>query len=273
MGGYWGLFDQDGQPHAASIGAVTEDGQWWRGWLGALTGAAIGMLWFALWSRLARAHCGAGTVQVQETKIVGLLPVLACATLGAVAPVQWLMVQQWDRTSMERSISGILVLVGVVTIWASSLYSMKVFTRAEAAPGGCQECGVRWMRWSIPVSKLHHVLRDVVLFAAASAALVLLLDSRYRPFPWWWFIAPTVGLWVLRVANHSADRGSTYKQQVLASVLAVCAVAIALVEGWQNNQALGYCALLLTLAWGAAWPAGTNTSIASNSAGAHSSAV
>ena len=38
-------------------------------------------------------------------------------------------------------------------------------------------------------------------YYATTAALVLLLDARYRPFPWWWFLAPAATLLALRVSS------------------------------------------------------------------------
>lgn len=273
MGGYWGLFDTDGQPHAAMSDAVAEDTYWWRGLLGALAGAAIGIFWSVLLTQRLRAKRGDAVVQVQRNRFAVVLPAIAGATLGALAPVQWLMVQQWDRTIMERSVSGALVLVSVLVTWASSLRSMKVFSAYGLMQSEDQLHGVQWVFGPITLAKMEHALRFALLFAAASAALVLLLDSRYRAFPWWWFVAPTASLLALRASGFATCSAQAYKLQVLAGVLAVCAVGIATAEGWRNAQALVYCALLVVLAGAAAWPSRTNTSVASKNAGAHSSVV
>jgi exo-beta-1,3-glucanase (GH17 family) len=273
MGGYWGLFDPSGQAHAAMSGAVTEDTKWWRGWLGAGLGMVIGILWGALWRRRGPAPHGGEMGQVYRHQFVILVPAVACASLGALAPVQWLMVQQWDRTNLERGVSAALVLISALVTWASTVRWMKALTADGQVQPNCRPGSAPLVFVSIPIAKLEHALRFTLLFAAGSAALVLLLDPRYRPFPWWWFVAPTASLLALRVSGHSADNALAYKQQVLACILAVCALGISVAEGWHNSQALVYSALLLLLAGAVAWPSRTNTSKASKHAGAHSSVV
>jgi exo-beta-1,3-glucanase (GH17 family) len=113
MGGYWGLFDPTGQAHAPMVGSVTEDAWWWRGWLGALAGAAIGCLWGVVWLRRGQVQQASAKGQAVPGGLTVAVPALACALLGALAPVQWLMVQQWDRTGFEQSVSGALALVSV----------------------------------------------------------------------------------------------------------------------------------------------------------------
>jgi exo-beta-1,3-glucanase (GH17 family) len=273
MGGYWGLFDPAGQPHAALTGAVTEDTQWWRGWLGALAGALIGLLWGVLWTRLDRAHQVGASGQVRPNKIIVLVPGLACATLGALVPAQFLMQQQWDRTAFEQSISSALALVGALVVWISVLRWMKALSAHTALKTVRDDQGMRLLLWQNPFAKIERALHFALLFAAASAALVLLLDSRYRPFPWWWFVAPTTSLLALRISGYAAVSAKAHKQQVLAATLAACALGIAIAEGWHNAQALVYCALLLVLAAAAAFPSRTKTNIANSAAGAHSSVV
>jgi hypothetical protein len=273
MGGYWGLFDPSGQAHAPMSGAVVEDALWWRGWLGALVGAAMGAVWGWFWIKLARVQQGGAPAQIQLGGLTFLFPALACASLGALAPVQWLMVQQWDRTGFEQCVSAALALVSLLVVWISTLRWMKAMHAQRVLQTACDGDGMRLVQWKIPLDKVEHALRFALLFAAASAALVLLLDARYRPFPWWWCLAPTASLLALRIAGYAPETAQAYKQQVLALILAACALGIALTEGWHNAQALVYGTLLLLLAGAAAWPSRTKTSMASSAAGAHSSVV
>ena len=231
MGGYWGLFDQFGQARVALGGTVVEDPRWWRGPLGAALGGLVGLL-----------LCAA--LRVRASPIV-----LATATLGALAPVQWLMMQQWDRSPREQALSALLALIGTAA------------TVAALLPHGF---------------KFEHVVRITritLLFAATTAALVLLLDARYRPFAWWWFLAPTAAVLAWRLSLPAAEVKVSNEERLLAFVLASCAVLIAITEGWRNTQALSYCALLLTLAGAAGLPSRTKTSAASSAAGAQSSVV
>ena len=180
--------------------------------------------------------------------------ILVGATLGAVLPVQWLMSQQWDRTPWEQ---GGSILMGVIGAAAALATLPRNFLRIKQAA------------------------RIALLFAAATAALVLLLDSRYRPFAWWWFLAPTAALLAARFGGPAVALQGGFKvahqrspeERLLAAVLAACAVGIAMAEGWRNAQALSYCAVLLVLAGACGLRERTNTSAAISAAGAPSSVV
>jgi hypothetical protein len=110
-----------------------------------------------------------------------------------------------------------------------------------------------------------------VLFCAASAALILLLDPRYRPFPWWWFLAPTISWLALRCCATQVGSNASRQTQFLALALAISALALMVQEGLRNAQALSYGVLLLSLAFVAGLPSLAKTKAASNAAGALSS--
>ena len=254
MGGYWGLFDPSGQAHAAQHGSVTEDVFWWRGPLAAFIAGALG-LFLALFCR---------------QPIVAT--VLAFATLGAVIPVQLLAIEQWDRTLMERTVSVLIALLGASVVILASL-QMRTLGSENSAKSSTRNLNTDYL-------SLHRVAqasRFSLLFVATTAALVLLLDSRYRPFPWWWFIAPAFSIMALRMGARLHVPRSAHRMQLLAAIVAVCAAGIAFVEGFENTQAICYCALLLMLAgatvWPSAWPSRTNTSADKTSATAQRSAV
>ena len=247
MGGYWGLFDQFGQARVALSGVVVEDGQWWRGAIGSVVGAVAVAVAVAVAMAMAMAMA-MGTIDVLARARAAPV-ILAGALLGALAPVQWLMMQHWDRSLGEQALSLLLAAISAAV------------TLIALAPR---------------FSKFIHIAQTVLLFAAATAALVLLLDARYRPFPWWWFLAPTAAVLALRVSVGHSEFKVSSEARLLALILASCAVLIAATEGWHNAQALSYCALLLVLAGAAGWPprdSRTKTSMASKAAGAQSSVV
>ena len=242
MGGYWGLFDALGQPRGTNANEIVEDTNWWRGWVGALAGGLI---------------VAVAATRFRQVSALRTWPaVFAGATLGALVPVQWLMVQQWDRTLGEQGLSAILAALSALTT--------GIFVLGGTSSGSV------WKRFAL-------TMRTLVLFAAATAALVLLLDPRYRPFPWWWFLAPAV-TWlaccVRAVAAPMACFGDPTRQQnLLAAVVAGCAVGIVLAEGWRNTQALQYGAVLLLLAGASSFGSRVSASKASKAAGAHNSVV
>lgn len=251
MGGYWGLFDAAGEARVALSGAVVEDVRWWRGWLGAGLGAALGTAFGAMVGSMQRPRAGAPAPLARRTRA---LPVaLTAALLGALAPVQWLAVQQWDRTPLE---------------WGSSLLLGTLGAALALLVALCMTAGTASSRAGVAAA----VLRIVVLFCAASAVLTLLFDARYRPLQWWWFAAPAASLLAWRACGPLWLLPCP-EERLLARLLALCALAVAVLEGWRNTQALAFCGLMLALAAPAGWPSRTNTSSASSAAGAHSAAV
>ena len=244
MGGYWGLFDALGQPRVAFAGRVVEDERWWRGPLFGLIGGLAG----AIIAALARLRA-----------LPALLSsVLLGALLGALLPVQWLMMQQWDRSEREQTLSALLAIISIVATLATLFPKLAKFER------------IAHFARSPHIARITSI---ALLFAATTAALVLLLDARYRPFPWWWFLAPTAALLAQRASALDSPFKASNEARLLSLILAICAVLIALAEGWRNAQALSYCALLLILAAAGGWPSRTKTRTASNAAGAQSSVV
>ena len=268
MGGYWGLFDRFGQARFAWRGAIVEDPQWWRGPLGALLGAGAGLA--LAWPLARRARAAP-----QERRGVWLASVplaLGAALLGALLPLQWLALQQWARTPWEWGAGILLALLGgtLTLLVGVRLTQPSQSPPATTAPIAPAEAGASRVASGLDraVSALHLVL----LFCAASVALTLLFDGRYRPFAWWWFAGPTAALMAWRVGDCGRC-AATPEARLLAGVLALCALALALAEGWRNTQALAFCALLLGLAATVGGRLRTSTSSASKAAGAHSSVL
>lgn len=256
MGGYWGMFDQFGRLRIALHGAVVADQRWWRGPLGALLGALSGVLLAVVCrqsQRLPRTSTGHHLLRLAPLPMAG-------AILGAIIPAQSLAIGQWDRTPWEQFASIVLGALGA----ALALMLAWRQTQAGVAPS---EAGSESV-----ADRFAAFLRLAIVFCAASVALTLLFDGRYRPFPWWWFAAPTAMLLADR-ADATVRRGPRRAERLLALVLAVCALGIAIAEGWRNAQALAFCALLLALAAAAGLGSRAKTSSASSAAGADRSVL
>lgn len=252
MGGYWGMFDQFGRLRIALAGAVIADSHWWRGPLGALLGALCATL-----LAVPRLRSRPRPRQAAGRAWVTLAPLpLAGALVGAIAPAQWLAIQQWDRTPWEMLASVVLGALGAALVAVSVLRQVDAgAATAPAAP-------------SAMVERFDAFLQLAVLFCAASVALTLVFDARYRPFPWWWFAAPAAALATARALGTGGR--ARPQDRLLALVIAICCAVIAVAEGWRNAQALAFCALLLGLAAAAGLRSRTNTSSASSAAGAQS---
>ena len=268
MGGHWGLFDKFGNERVARADhEVVEDAGWWRGPLGALLGAALGL--------------SIGLLLRNRAHAVLILPVaLAGATLGALVPLQWLMMQQWDRSPGEYALSAAMALMGAIAslvfVLPDNLPNLTRVNQPNHLAHLAHPTHPAHLTQLHKPPRAKRLMGLAMLFIAATAALVLLLDARYRPFTWWWFLAPASAMLAWRLSAAAPSCRISNEHKLLAVVLAVCAVLIAFTEGWRNHQALSYCALLLVLACAGAWPSGslrTKTSRASNAAGAQSSVV
>ncbi len=272
MGGYWGLFDAAGQARVALSGAVVEDARWWRGWLGAVVGAAVGAATGVVLGLIVSAVAGvlSGATLARWTRVVPLT--LTGSLLGALAPAQWLAVQQWDRTPLEWGSSLLLAVLGAALALVVALRLTAAM--ADSCADGADGAGAVWLSPHAlsRIERAGATLRFAVLFCAASVVLTLLFDARYRPFQWWWFAAPAASLLAGRVCGP-LWAAPCPEERLLARLLAACALAVALLEGWRNTQALAFCGLMLVLAVPAGWPSRTSASSASSAAGAHSPAV
>jgi hypothetical protein len=130
-----------------------------------------------LFASLARRWVAAR--QTREAPRHGLYTVLiACfggGMLGAICATQLLMSVWWDRSPFEAAVSMGLAGVGA----ASSVLSLSQLALAISSnPAQITNKGAsQALTWMADAARL------CVLFCAASAALIVLLDPRYRPFP------------------------------------------------------------------------------------------
>lgn len=260
MGGYWGLFDQFGQARVQLAGPVVEDLRWWRGPVGAMLGAALGALLGAASGAVRATALRAAPGSGFGTGIAAALAALtlAGALLGAVIPVQAQALQQWDRTPWEW---GTSLLLGALGAALTLVVALQLTQIVHLTP-----------RAALRLERAGAMLRLAVLFCAATVVLTLLFDARYRPFPWWWFAVPVASLLAWRAGATVCNRPCT-EEWLLAGILAASAVAVAVIEGWRNAQALAFCLLLIVLAGSIVLGFRTSANSASNAAGAHSPAV
>ena len=311
MGGYWGLFDDTGAARFAMTGPVREDAHWARVFSvmagGGLAGLAALLLGLAV-QGVRRAHgaqsasrAGLGGHQSGQSSgrssgqpgghsairlaLQALMSLAAGALVSTSLLTQHLTALLWNRTSQEWLVSGGLAALCALAV---GLFTAQMLAIAGAA-NTATRTGTR-VPSSAPLLVCANGARIALLFCAAAATLILLFDGRYRPFPWWWFAAPTIALLALRVSGQGQVLTSTAsrwmaRERLLAGIVLLSVAGLALAEGWRNAQALGFCATLGLLAalswwpegwsggWSPRWPGGTNTSAAINAAGAPSSAV
>ncbi len=212
------------------------DQPWKRSFEGAM-GGAWGLFDAAGKQRVSlRGPVAGDTLGMRALLAMGIVTLLAAAlsrfsswvnaltwgSLVGIGFLQWRMSLAWDRTLFEHSISIALATLGMVTTLACTTHAGS-------------------LKWD----RVRHSLHLAMLLAAASAALILLLDPRYRPMPWWWFFCPCIAL-LVRWWMDSPE--ASLRAQFLAGALLLASLGFMLREGWDNAQALGYGALLVALA-------------------------
>ena len=286
MGGYWGVFDSDGNARFAWRGPIVEDPHWHRAPLLATLAGAAGLAWGSL-----RRHGRASSFATA----------LGWSAAVALSMAHGVFVAAWSRTPLEWGLALVAAAaaLGCLLFGTSRLSAMLADRRngkgRARAPAPCEPApGVAQLladphRMDRPKMRAQAfaVCRAALLFAAATAALLLVADPRYRGFPWALLAGPATILLALRAAGDRLP-GDAREERLLAIAAGACAPAIAWIEGPANAQALGFSALLFALAIAVAWPARgpgesspagapqegrANTSKASSAAGTEGSAT
>ena len=246
MGGYWGVFDRDGEAKFAWSGPLAEDDSWWTGVLAAAIGTAA-----ALWAgAMRRLRWPAALVLVLGWSL---------AAPSLVAHIAYMA--HWYRTPLEWTTGAVVALFALVcALLASTLLASRLDapagTRVLLVGGAWRvtrvPCIVQVLRTPSLSGRGLGISRAVVLFAAAAMGLALVFEPRYRGFPWALLAAPAFTLLALRVAGER-PAAAAKEERLLALVIALCAPAIAWIEGLRNLQAIGFALLLLLLA-ASIWP-------------------
>ena len=216
VGGYWGMLDVDLQPKFPLAGAVKARASMQPYLLAALAGLFLtaALAWHArkqgwrlLTSIASGAWAGGALWLGWEHALVAYRTPLEWAVLGAVALSGAGLVLGMAGRQSE------ILLNGIVPAWRSR--------------GGLMIAG----------------LRMTVLFCAATAALLLLADPRYRDFPYWIYAVPLLSLLTLRGLSVSGR-----EEKLCAVLIALCGIGRWLMEPL-NPQAQAWLALCLLLAY------------------------
>lgn len=218
VGGHWGLLDAHLKPRFSFVGAVSE-----RDTLGPpLLVAGFGVL-----------VVGAGLVlgRGRATCRTGLAGALAAGFwLGLTLYLAWEHGMAAYRNLWEWSVLGSVALLGAALTLAP-VWMSRCHTGAYAAyQAGDWQAG------------LQAGIRLALLFAAATAAVLLLADPRYRDFPFWLYLLPLPTL----LAQSAWRQEEGREEGILAVVLIVCGAARWLQEPG-NPEAQAWAGLCLLL--------------------------
>jgi exo-beta-1,3-glucanase (GH17 family) len=216
VGGYWGILDQDLQPKFPLAGPVRARTSVQPYLLAALAGS---MLCLGL-------ACLPGRARSWRL----LTHVAAGAWTGGVMWLAWEHGQVAYRNAWEWAVLGMIALAGIGLV-----LGMAGRRNQNMLPGFIEAMQQRQNRW-LPA------LRMAVLFAAATAALLLLADPRYRDFPIWLYAIPSLSLLTL---NRLSRTGR--EEKLCAGIIALGGIARWAMEP-MNPQAQAWLALCLLLA-------------------------
>ena len=216
VGGYWGILDQDLQPKFPFAGPVQERTSVQPYLLAALAGSTLclGLAYLLGYTRSWRllTHAAAG------------------AWAGGVLWLAWEHGQVAYRNPWEWTVLGVIALTGIGLV-----LGMVGRRDQHNVPGFMEAIRQKQNRW-IPA------LRMTVLFAAATAALLLLADPRYRDFPLPLYAIPLLGLLTLSRWSRTGR-----EEKLCAGIIALGGIARWAMEPL-NPQAQAWLALCLLLA-------------------------
>ena len=255
-GGYWGLYDSQGEPKFPFQGAVAEAPGWSRAAFAAMAGVFLALL---VWRRR-----GLGV-----DSVLALAAVSAAGGGALAAACRDLLMA--NRTPLEWAVTGLYAFFLLAAVFALGGPLAAWCAEGRAPPGLAPASHlVRWVRRNDQSfdaqARLAGALRSVFLFGAAVVCLLLVFDARYRDFPLALYAFPALSLSLLSWIR--GDDGADLEELLLAGWVGLAGVWIALFEHltlprdapWHwadgaNPQALAWAGLCLLLAGSVLGPA------------------
>ncbi len=259
VGGYWGVFGEDRQAKFPLTGPVAPFGSPWP-----RVALTLGLGLAVWWPNRRRAA---------TPLLAGALPILAVAAGAAItahldhARAAALLWHEW-------AVEGGLALVSALTAGLA----LRALAEPQLVPASAQD-SLAWLRrfWRRrPDAQLGlGALHLLAIATAASVAVALAFDARYRDFPLAAFAVPTAAFALIRLRRAQPPAAAGAIERAFAGLLAAAAVFIALnenlltrpelrrdvnaalrplLDGQVNGNALLWCGMLLILAypWAAA---------------------
>lgn len=242
VGGYWGMFSEPREEKWPLTGPVSNDPAW-RVHLAWSSGIAVLPIVLLLvwrrhlrsrgWLALAFASHAAGC-----TLVVAMLNVFQTS----ISAADWAV--GLARWGVAAAAFALIVPALFVTDRDAGRHMPEVVPVRDIL-AALRSRTFRLLRGLDPALGL---VRALTLFGAAAVTLGLVFDARYRDFPVAVYALPALAFLVL-VFFQRASRAADFREEVLLGlVLAIGGIAIALLEGFANHQALAWAAVNLILA-------------------------
>ena len=231
MGGAWGLFVADGTRRVNLSGDVMEG----RDERPVFVGASLGFL-FALITLCISALIGKQTRQRASLIAANLTAGIGAALIGVAVALHSAFILLWSRTSRESinayAIAAIVLAATIVMLCVLSGEPTQSIQRARRV--------ARSFAWA------HMTL----LFVAASWALILVADPRYRGFPIALFALPAAlsACFVLFLERVDAHRYLHHESLFLSCALMLATAVMVIQEGVANTEALALAGCWVLLA-------------------------
>lgn len=236
VGGYWGILDTTLGPKFSFTQPVAERSDATPVWKGMGAGALLGLL---------AALVGARRASPGQRLLAALAVAAAGALAGGVSVLAWEHALVAYRTALEW------LLLGAVGVGAALVpLLLGLWGGARTLPSAAQARQERRAGKRSQAARMAQTLsqlRLALLFAGATAALLLLADPRYRDFPTLLYAIPALSLGTLSLLGGRAHRLGR-EERLLAAVLLLGGMGRWLMEP-ANPQAMawGTCCLLLAV--------------------------
>ncbi len=225
VGGFWGMLDASTlAPKFAFAGPVAERTNLRGLIVGAVVGALLGLL-------LGMHRSDGGMLRRSALVVLG-------TSSGLIAVLHGEHAQLAYRNALEWGVLGSVAVLAVLQAAAFALW------RGEPIPDAASAWSdLRKRDSQFSMAQVLGLLRGLILFAAAIAAVLLLVDSRYRDFPVLLYLSPAALLGVLGWVEVRRGRA----ERICAALIAAAVLGRYLPEP-ANPQAIAWLLSGLVLA-------------------------
>ena len=221
MGGAWGLFSADGARRVNLSGDVTHSPDARPVFIGVAVGFVLALITLCI-----NALIGKQTRQRVLRTAANLTAGIGAALIGVAVAEHVAFIDLWSRTSRE-SINAFAV---AATILAATIVMLCVLSNERTQS----------IKRARRVARSFAYAHLTVLFVAASWALVLVADPRYRGFPIALFALPAVlsACWMLCAERVDIHRHLHQESLFLSWALVLVSAVMVIQERVANTEAL-----------------------------------